>query len=288
MKKIGLLCAIACACIVFCVSCDSLGEKKEFNGIELYYTSEIRESLADSLGNFLVENGFADGDKKTIQLTKNQNTYELRVVVKKGIEQDQEYIDGAKELGAILSVSLFNKSNVDVHYCDDNLKTLRVIPMASIEGYVSKDEVLHSTSSNYYSIKYPELWESVDDEDAAFMLAAPLESENDKFTENVNLMFEQDITADLNSYFEYNLAQIKELIPSATIHEKSSITQAGYPCYKLHMSFEQEGVNITSIQYYWVQNSRAYVLTFTAETKKYDEYKTVFSNILNSFEILND
>jgi len=103
------------------------GTRKMFNGTELYYTSAVTEKEADKLGAWLISQGIANGDRKTVQLDKSGSTYELKLVVKKGLEQDQEYADGMKEIGMYLR-GVFNGANVDVHLCDERLQTLRVVP----------------------------------------------------------------------------------------------------------------------------------------------------------------
>ncbi|SHH28343.1 hypothetical protein SAMN02745207_00653 [Clostridium grantii DSM 8605] len=49
------------------------------------------------------------------------------MVVKKGLDQDQDTIDLMKEIGLDLSQNVFNGETVDVHLCDDALETLRVV-----------------------------------------------------------------------------------------------------------------------------------------------------------------
>jgi len=109
------------------LACDTYGTKKMFNGTELYYTSAVTEKEVDKLGAWLITEGFADGEEKSVQLNKTGNTYEFRIVVKKGLHQDRETIDYMKELGMYLR-SVFDGANVDVHMCDERLKTLRVVP----------------------------------------------------------------------------------------------------------------------------------------------------------------
>ncbi len=115
---------------VILTSCDNYGKEKNFNGVQLFYTSTITEAEANSLGSYLMEIEFADGSEKTVQINKSNNTYEFRLVVKKGIEQDQEYIDMFKVFAADLSTDVFNGEQVDVHLCDEYLNTLRVTPMS--------------------------------------------------------------------------------------------------------------------------------------------------------------
>ena len=119
-----------CVCLQAAVSCTNYGEQKTFNGTQVFYTSEVTMSDVDKLGNFLVDTGFADGGQKSVQLNKKGNTYEFRMVVKKGIENDQEYRELGKLFAAQISEYVFGGANVDTHYCDEKFNTLIVLPMA--------------------------------------------------------------------------------------------------------------------------------------------------------------
>ena len=117
--------------VLFAVSCANYGKEKTFNGTQVFYTSNVTESDADKLGKYLVDFGFADGESKTVQLNKTGSVYEFRMVVKKGTEQDQEYRDLGKLIAAEISEYCFNGARVETHFCDDKLKTLIVLPMAT-------------------------------------------------------------------------------------------------------------------------------------------------------------
>jgi hypothetical protein len=121
-------------------SCTDYGKEKNFNGTQLFYTSTITEAEANSLGNYLVKSDFADGREKTVQLNKSGNTYEFRVVVLKGFELDQEFRDSIlKRFAAEISSNVFNGMQVDVHYCDEALNTLRVLSMSEKTGLQSQN-----------------------------------------------------------------------------------------------------------------------------------------------------
>jgi len=105
----------------------SYGTELTFNGGQLFYTNSMTEAEATRLGQYLVDNGFFDGNPKTVQINKSGNTYEFRMVVKKGIEQDESMIQAAKIFAAELSENVFNGAPVDIHFCDERLKTIRVI-----------------------------------------------------------------------------------------------------------------------------------------------------------------
>lgn len=118
------------AALFFLAGCANHGTEKTFKGVQLYYTSDVTEAEADALGNYLIQSEFANGEAKTVQLAKQGNTYEFRMVVKKGIENDAEYAEIFKIFAKDISTNVFNGSQVDLHACDDNLETLRVYPMA--------------------------------------------------------------------------------------------------------------------------------------------------------------
>lgn len=103
------------------------GTMMEFNGGELYYTSNVSQVEASRLGSYLVSSQFFDGTRKTVQLDNNAGTYEFRMVVKKGIESDQEFLQLFKLFAAELSRDVFGGSQVDIHLCDERLETLRVV-----------------------------------------------------------------------------------------------------------------------------------------------------------------
>ena len=131
MKKLITILAVILFSSVILMSCTDHGKEKHFNGVQLFYTSSISESEANALGNYLIKGGFADGAEKTVQLNKSGNTYEFRMVVKTGIEKAQQNLDMGKLFAAEISTSVFNGKPVDVHFCDENLKTLRVLPMST-------------------------------------------------------------------------------------------------------------------------------------------------------------
>ena len=102
----------------------NFGEKNE-----LYYTENVKVEEAQALGNYLVKQEFFanDDNARTVQLNKTGSTYEFRMVIKEGLEKDQSTIDAMKIFAADLSKSVFKDATVDMHLCDDTLKTLRVV-----------------------------------------------------------------------------------------------------------------------------------------------------------------
>lgn len=108
--------------------CNNYGKEKIFNGVQVYHTDKVTDAEADSLGNYLVRDGFADGKEKTVQLTKSGNTYQFRMVVKEGIDKDPEYLAIGKFMATMFSAKLFNGSPVELQLCDKYMTTLKVVP----------------------------------------------------------------------------------------------------------------------------------------------------------------
>ena len=129
MKKVIQIFTVVLFISATLFNCTNYGKEKNFDGAQLFYTSNITESEVNSLGNYLIESGFAGGESKTVQINKEGGTYQFKIVVKKGIEQDNEYAQVFKQFAYEISKDVFNGSQVDIDACDENLKTLRVFPM---------------------------------------------------------------------------------------------------------------------------------------------------------------
>ncbi|WP_420574944.1 hypothetical protein [Kordia sp.] len=120
MKKIGILLSV----LALCVSCANYGEKKVFNGTEVYYKDGVTEAQADKLGESLIDSKFANGDPKSVQFTKDGDVYIFRMVIKEEFLEDKSlesvFNFFPKELSDYMDVP------VDLHLCDESFNTLRV------------------------------------------------------------------------------------------------------------------------------------------------------------------
>jgi hypothetical protein len=133
MKK--LFCIIFITVVVFTIqSCSKHGNKLSFNNGELYYTESVQKSDAEKLGSYLQNEGFFNGEKRTVQLNKNGKTWEFRMVVKEGTENDDQYINLFGFFSLQLSKAVFDNQPVDIHLCNNELETLKVIPFKVIES----------------------------------------------------------------------------------------------------------------------------------------------------------
>lgn len=108
-------------------ACSNYGTRLEFNGGELYYTQNVTEPEAKKLGDYLVKEGMFNGTPKTIQLDKSGSTYQVRMVIQAGKENDKEILDGMKIYATDISKDVFANAATEMHLCDDSLKTLKVV-----------------------------------------------------------------------------------------------------------------------------------------------------------------
>lgn len=102
-----------------------------FNRGQLLYKAPVTEAEARRLGQYLVENNFFDGEQKTTQISKTDNKYVFRMVLKKGIEPGTFLSEILRTFGGQISSAVFNGVPVEMHLCDDMFKTISVLPPAS-------------------------------------------------------------------------------------------------------------------------------------------------------------
>ncbi len=139
-----------------------------------------------------------------------------------------------------------------------------------------------------FTIDYPADWELNENNKigASFVLLSPLESAQDLFKENVNLLI-QDLSGqsiDLNKYVEITENQVKTMLPNSTLIESKRIKNSSQEYQHMIYSGDQGTNHLKFEQYFWVISNKAYVLTLTCEENKFDAYKQTGEKILNSFK----
>ncbi|MEO8759474.1 MAG: hypothetical protein ABI448_01185 [Bacteroidia bacterium] len=146
------------------------------------------------------------------------------------------------------------------------------------------------TQANY-EIKYPSNWE-LDQSGkmgTSFIVFSPLENENDKFKENINLVI-QDLTGkniNLDKYTKISEEQIKTMITNSKILESEQVKNDLTEYHKVIYTGDQGIYHLTFEQYYWVMNEKVYIITFTSEVTTFKNYRGVGEKIMNSFVIQN-
>ncbi len=135
-----------------------------------------------------------------------------------------------------------------------------------------------------FSISYPSDW-NLDDsgkEGTYFILTADKDGENDVFVENINLSTQNVGNITFN---EFAKKMEKEVSSVAKIVERKKIKVNGKDCLSLKMTATQNNIDVTFVQHYYIENQRAYVLTFSSETKEFNNYFDEMNEVLLSFKL---
>lgn len=140
-----------------------------------------------------------------------------------------------------------------------------------------------------YSIQYPDSFElnTSGEMGLSFILLSKQTSPSDLFRENINLII-QDLTnqnINLDKFVKISEGQITTMFKNATIIENKRIIKEDSEFHVMSFSGIQGQFNLNFVQYYWIVDQKAYVLTFTCEQTQYDHYKEIGDKIMNSFEV---
>ncbi len=116
-------------------SSPSLGGELRYGDSELFYTPDVTVELARKLGEYLVETGFFQGEHSgTVQIAKEGDVYQFRMIVKDDQGGDEEFLRAAGLFAAHLSKDVFDEKIVETHICDREFNTLQVVGFQLIES----------------------------------------------------------------------------------------------------------------------------------------------------------
>lgn len=126
------------------------GSRLEFQGNDLYYTDAVTEAEAQKLGDFLVDQKFFDDSKRrSVQLTKEGETYQFRMVVvddyksMKGV-----YPNSFRALASTISRKVLDGKKLEFHLCNDKLETLEVLKPFDLSNPAEIVNAIKQSQSN--------------------------------------------------------------------------------------------------------------------------------------------
>lgn len=149
----------------------------------------------------------------------------------------------------------------------------------------SNENIIFSKAN--YKIEYPQNWRLDTSRimGAEFFIFSPLESQTDKFRENINLLI-QDLTGqniDLVKYKQITERQISEMTVNPKLFESSLIKNKTSDYFKTTYAMTQNNFRLKITSICFIKDEKAYLLTFTSEYDKYDKYEKNCKEILSSF-----
>ncbi len=141
-----------------------------------------------------------------------------------------------------------------------------------------------------YSIHYPDTFELDKSGHMGmhFILLSNLTSDDDLFRENINLII-QDLKGyniNLDQYVEISEGQINTMIIDGNIIKSERVKGSNNrELHRIIYTGKQEQLDLKWLQYYWVVNEKAYILTLTTEVSQFENYLPVGEKIMNTFKI---
>jgi hypothetical protein len=152
---------------------------------------------------------------------------------------------------------------------------------------------------NNYSVKYPGDWDlqQSDNKETGttvnatvryqFAVLSQLESPQDQFRENVNLVIE-DLNGkklDLDEYSRLAENQLKTMMKNCKILEQKKVNKGVRPYFKIIWTWDYLTVPLKVEQYTWLLDGKAYILTFTSEQTKFAQFQKIGEKILDTFTL---
>jgi len=142
-------------------------------------------------------------------------------------------------------------------------------------------------SHDQYTVQYPTAWDldQSGEMGSSFILFSPLESEQDLFQENVNLLI-QDLTGmgiDLDQFVAVSEDQVKTMVTNSSLIESVRMKPGSGEYHKIIYTGDLGTYHLKYEQYYWVIGEHSYILTLTTQLDTFEKYKETGERILNSF-----
>ena len=138
-----------------------------------------------------------------------------------------------------------------------------------------------------YSIQYPDNWELNTEKSmgTSFIIFSEQTSSEDKFRENINLIIQnlEGYNLNLDDYVAISEEQISKMVTNGIIFESKRLNTNNTEFQKIIFTGKQGLFQLKFVQYYFIKDEKAYVLTFTCEEIQYEKYIFITDQILDSF-----
>lgn len=140
-------------------------------------------------------------------------------------------------------------------------------------------------SSEDFFIKYSnDLKQSKENYSAELFLLTKKKDSTDDFFENLNVL-KQDLRGkkiDINKFVKISEQQISNF---GLLIESKQININKKTGHLMMYEGNVKGQKLKFFQYYFIQNEKAYILTYTAKTEVFDLYFNTMKNAMDSFKL---
>ena len=138
-----------------------------------------------------------------------------------------------------------------------------------------------------YSMNIPTGWKIQSDcQENLCSLLSPVDTLSyiDRFVDNINITVDKlpSPSYTVDKYAQFSISYLPSVVKNFKVIEKKKVKSNGYlVTYK----GEKSGFAQTWRQFYFVKNSKVYIVTFATETIKYEKYLPIVDPFLNSFKL---
>jgi hypothetical protein len=161
-----------------------------------------------------------------------------------------------------------------------------IVLIALFSSCSEKDPDRYYNDKDDFSIKFPKEWENKEGFMGTAVISLSLKEGNaDQFRENVNVVVEQlPREMSLDEYVDASIPNLAKVITDFRENEKGITTINDHDARWLVYSGRMGMINLKCIQYYMVDGKRGYVITCSATSESYDNYRRTFDDVATSFE----
>lgn len=142
-------------------------------------------------------------------------------------------------------------------------------------------------SKSNYSINYPESWILQDNvgNGIEFFLLTKKTDAKDSFSENLNLIIQniESLNLDLDKYVGITENQFKDNKAKVLINKRNKNKFNDFHVFVFEANVN--GNDLKFMQYIFIENNKAYVLTFSATLANFDRYIAEMQKAMNSFTL---
>ncbi|HCU21880.1 MAG TPA: hypothetical protein DF698_03115, partial [Candidatus Atribacteria bacterium] len=141
-----------------------------------------------------------------------------------------------------------------------------------------------------FSIQVPAGWQQTAQDfygQEVIYFISPTESQQDYFQENISIMiFTLQYQMDLDTLANMYIQQSQYQIPNLQVVQSQNITLGNVPAkYALYTGSMQQ-MNMAFLVVYIINQNQAYILQCTSDANKYQQYQSLFSQVLGSFSFM--
>lgn len=165
------------------------------------------------------------------------------------------------------------------------------LPAAAAPADAAKTEnfAVYENQTPSLKMEYPATWKAAEGAAGAIVaFLSPLESKEDFFRENVNVLAE-DLSAHptltVDGYTGLGIAKLPMYITDFKLIGTRRHTLSGLPAQIIEYTGRQGVFQIHILQAMTIADKKAYVVTFTAEEANYERYLPAAKRIIDSLAI---